>query len=645
MKLDHVFSPGIIGSLKLKNRLVVSAMSSHMGNGDGTPNEVVARYHERKAQGGWGLVFTEDLGVTRDAGSDPHVGSLWTDEQIPAWAGLVARVHACGAKMGAQIYHAGRERALAAYDTQPVAPSAVADPAMGYVPRELTIDEIRELVRAFGQAARRAKEAGFDIVEIHGAHGYLVNEFMSPFANKRTDEYGGTPENRMRFALEIVASVREAVGPDFPVSFRMNSCDYVPGGITLADAVLQARMLEEAGIDVLHVSQGVFTSKQHIIPPSYLPHMAYVDNARAIRRAVGVPVIAVGRYNDVCEAESSLRDGACDFVAMARASLADPDLPIKAEAGRLADINHCIGCNQGCTGHTSQGLPIGCMVNPLIGHEAESEFDLAPVDQPKRVLVAGAGVSGLSAALAASLKGHDVAVYEATDEVGGQWLAAGATDGKADYLAYVTWMRHQLAAREVPVLLGTPLTREAVERKRPDVVVVATGSVPVAPRSIEGLGDPALTVVAQDVLRCRAAVGGHVVVAGGGMTGLECAIFLAEQGASVDVVEMAPEVLTDAVSQPKVCLLEEIERYGVRVHTSTRMLRVEKGAVHAEKDGEAVVFSQVDGVVNALGVRPNDLLAGELADIGTRVVITGDAHDAKNGYRNIHQAFEVGLTL
>ena len=364
MELKKVFEPGKIGNLELKNRLVVSAMSSHMGNPDGTPNETVNAYLVAKVKGGWGLVFTEDLGITADAGSDPVVGSLWNDDQVPAWTETVRQVHAAGGLMGAQLYHAGRQRSLKAYDTYPVAPSALKEPAVPYVPRALTVEEIHGLVAAFGEAAARAKKCGFDCVEIHGAHGYLINQFMSTFSNKRTDEYGGTLENRMRFALEVVDAVRAAVGPDYPILFRFNTCDYVEGGIELPEAIVMAKMLEEAGVDALHCTQGMFASKQAIIAPGFVPVMHYAENAAAIKRSVKIPVLAVGRYNDIYMSEAMLRDEKADFIVMARASLADPELPNKAKAGKTEEIIHCIGCNQGCTGETAVGNRVNCIANP-----------------------------------------------------------------------------------------------------------------------------------------------------------------------------------------------------------------------------------------------------------------------------------------
>ena len=638
MELQHVFQPGQIGTLKLKNRLIVSAMSSHMGNDDGTPNEAVNRYLVRKTQGGWGLIFTEDLGITQDAGSDPIVGSLWKDEQIPAWSETVRQVHGAGGLIGAQLYHAGRQRALKAYATHPVAPSALKEPAMPYVPRELTVQEIHELVEAFGKSAARAKACGFDCIEIHGAHGYLVNQFMSPFSNKRTDEYGGTLNNRMRFALEVLAACRAATGPDYPIFFRFNTCDYVEGGIELPEAITMAQMLEEAGADALHCTQGMFASKQAIIPPSFIAPMNFVGNAAAIKAAVSIPVIAVGRFNDIELAETALRTGRADFVAMARASLADPDLPKKAEMGE--EVIHCIGCNQGCTGETAVGNRVNCLANPHTCRE--TEYDLSVVEQPKRVFIAGGGVAGLSAMQGAAERGHQVTLFEAGPEVGGQWLAAMACPGKTEYASLIFRYRQMMEQYHVELRLNTPLTRQIVEEEKPDAVIVATGSKPLM-LPIPGLDDPNFVKTALDVLRGRTTLGKRVVVVGGGMTGAETAVFLAVQGCKVTLIEMAPDIVMDAVSQPRACLLEHLKKYQVKVHTSTRLTKVDpSGSVFAEEFGEPVEFKHVDMVVNAMGVKTYDPLKKELENCGCKVVAVGDANQAKNGYKNIREGFDAG---
>lgn len=642
MKLTKVFEPGKIGKLEIKNRLVVSAMSSHMGNDDGTPNEEVNAYLVAKVKGGWGLVFTEDLGVTVDAGSDPVVGSLWNDNQAPAWTETVRQVHEAGGLIGAQLYHAGRQRSLKAYPTHPVAPSAIKEPAVPYVPKALTVEEIHDIVRAFGEAAARAKRCGFDCVEIHGAHGYLLNQFMSTFSNKRTDEYGGTLINRMRFPLEVIDAVREAVGPDYPILFRFNTCDYVEGGIEIPEAIVMAKMLEEAGVDALHCTQGMFASKQAIIAPGFIPVMNYADNAAAIKAAVNIPVLAVGRYNDIYMSETMLRDGKADFIVMARASLADPELPNKAKAGKVDEIIHCIGCDQGCTGETAVGNKVNCIANPHTCRELV--YDTSIVENPKKVLVAGAGVSGLAAAYGAAERGHHVTVYEASDELGGQWLAAMNPPGKTEYASLILNYRNMMKKYGVKVNLNTPLTKEIVETEKPDAVIIATGSTPMF-LPIPGLDNREYVKTAIEVLRGRTLYGKNVVVAGGGMTGAETAVFLGVQGCNVTMIEMAPDIITDAVAQPRACLLEHLKKYGVKVHTHTKLTKVEVGTVYAEEYGEPVEFKHIDMVVNAMGVRSYNPLEAELADCGCKVVVVGDASSTKNGYKNIREGFNAGNAI
>ncbi len=644
MKLTKIFEPGKIGNLELKNRLIVSAMSSHMGNPDGTPNEAVNSYLVRKVEGGWGLIFTEDLGVTQDAGSDPVVGSLWNDAQIPAWTETVRRVHEAGGLIGAQLYHAGRQRSLKAYPTHPVAPSALKEPAVPYVPRALEVEEIHDLVKAFGESAARAKQCGFDCIEIHGAHGYLLNQFMSSFSNKRTDEYGGCLINRMRFPLEVLAACREAVGPNYPIFFRFNTCDYVEGGIELPEAVVMAKMLEEAGVDALHCTQGMFASKQTIIGPGFIPVMNFANNAATIKASVNVPVIAVGRYNDIYMSEAMLRDGKADYIVMARASLADPDLPNKAKAGKEDEIIHCIGCNQGCTGETAVGNRVNCIANPHTCRE--TEYDLSIVENPKKVFIAGAGVAGLAAMQGAGERGHKITLFEASNEIGGQWLAAMTPPGKTEYASLIMNYRRMLKKFNVEVRLNTPLTKEIVEAEKPDAVIVATGSKPMF-LPIPGLDNRDYVKTAVEVLRGQTMYGKNVVVAGGGMTGAETAVFLAVQGCNVKMIEMAPEIITDAVAQVKSCLFEHIKKYNVEVHTHTKLTKVdgENGVIYAEEYGEPVEFKHIDMLVNAMGIRSYNPLMEELKDCGCKVVAAGDASSAKNGYKNIREGFNTGNAI
>lgn len=383
------FEPFRIGKLELKNRLVVSAMVTNYCYPDGTPTEKYLAYHEHKARGGWGLIITEDYAIAPKAGGFTRLPGLWEGSQIQPHQELTRRVHQAGGKIVAQIYHAGRETSSAITGERPVGPSPIREPSMPETPRELTVEEIHQLVEQFGDCACRAQQAGFDGVEVHGAHGYLVGAFASPFANKRCDEYGGTIQNRARFAVEIIRNIKQKCGADFPVLYRMSAVEYVPGGLEIEEAKVLARLVEKAGADCIHCSQGVYASTQHIIPPSVVARGAYVQNAAAIKSAVHIPVIAVGRINDIQVAESILQFGQADLVTMARASLADPEMPKKIQEGREDEVLRCIGCLQGCAGENGKGHCVRCLVNPLTG--IEDVYDFSPAKERKRVLVIGGG--------------------------------------------------------------------------------------------------------------------------------------------------------------------------------------------------------------------------------------------------------------
>ena len=316
-----VFEPFKINQMELKNRMVVSAMVTNYCSEDGMATEKFIAYHEHKAKGGWGLIITEDYAVTPTAGGFKKLPGLWEDGQIESHKELTRRIHEAGGKIAAQIYHAGRETSSAITGEQPIGPSALKNPTMPETPREMTVEEIHELVEQFGDCARRAKEAGFDAVEVHGAHGYLIGAFASPFSNKRSDEYGGTIRNRARFAMEIIENIKEKCGKDYPVLYRMSAVEYVPGGLEIEESKIPARLVEEAGTDCIHCSQGVYASTHVIISPSVVPRAAYVENAAEIKKVVDIPVIAVGRINDVEIAESVLQADKADLVTMARASL------------------------------------------------------------------------------------------------------------------------------------------------------------------------------------------------------------------------------------------------------------------------------------------------------------------------------------
>ena len=636
-----VFEPIRLKNLELKNRMVVSAMVTNYCTADGMATEKFIAYHEHKAKGGWGLIITEDYAVTKNAGGFVKLPGLWEDRQIESHRKLTERVHAAGGKIAAQIYHAGRETNSAIIGEQPVAPSAVREPSVPETPRELKVEEIHELVERFGDCARRAKEAGFDAVEVHGAHGYLVGAFASPFSNKRSDEYGGTIRNRARFAMEIIQNIKKKCGEDYPVLYRMSSVEYVPGGLEIEESKVIARLAEEAGADGIHCSQGVYASTHTIIPPAVFPRAGYVENAAELKKVVHIPVIAVGRINDVEIAESVLEAGKADMVTMARASLADPDMPNKVKEGREDEVIHCIGCLQGCAGENGKGNSVRCIVNPLTG--MEDEYDRTPVEKPKRVLVTGGGVSGCEAAISAAMKGHKVTLIEKSNCLGGQWIPAAVPIGKGEFASFLFWQKKMLKKLHVQILLNTIVDEELVRSYAPDTVIVATGSSPFIP-PIKGVNQDFVTN-AHDVLLGKTDVGNRVAVIGGGLVGVETADMLSLNCEKVSIIEMLPEIMKDGEPTPMKYMKERLVKNRVDIYTSTKLIEIGNHEVIAEKEGHVIKIENVDTVVIAVGVRTNNELAEIWDNLACKVIKVGDAAGVKNGYWGIREGYEAGLNV
>ncbi len=617
-------SPITVGNVELKNRFVVAPMVTVYCDQDGMATERFIRYHEEKAKGGWGLITVEDYAVD-PIGRGFWTPGLWKDEQIPSHAELVRRVHNAGAKIMAQIYHCGRQTVSALVGEQPVSASPLPCPILGEVPRQLTVPEIKKIVSQFGDTALRAKKAGFDGVQVHGAHGYLIAQFMSKYSNKRCDEYGGTLENRIRFPLEIVADIRKKCGPDFLVDFRISGDEFVTGGRTIEETRLIAMQLEKQGIDMIHVSAGTYESTWSIIPPMNITNGWIADLAAEVKKVVSIPVTTVGRINDPMLAESILASGKADLVAMGRASLADPELPKKYFEGRYEDIRPCIGCQQGCLEVLFNNEPIRCLVNPTLGFEYQDELKKA--EKPKKVTVVGAGPAGLEAARAAALAGHEVTLYEKTDRLGGQFSTAAIPPVKGDLAAYVSWEVKQLEKLGVDIRMNTEYTAELCDLEKPEKVILAAGAEHKKP-DIPGINGSNL-VTATDVLWGRASTGQKVVVAGGGMIGSETATYLASLGKQVTIVEMLPQVASDEEFTRRVLMLKMFEEKHINVMTNTKITMITDTGVQVET-GPDTVEIDADTVVLALGMAPQNGLAESLEG-KTEVVVVGDALDA-----NVH---------
>ncbi len=636
----HLLSPLRVGKLTIPNRLFVSPMVTNFCDDDGCATERYIAYHEEKARGGWGLIITEDYAVSRD-GRGYTTAGLWRDGQIAGHGELTRRVHRHGGRIFAQIYHCGRQvHPLVPHDAPPPAPSAIPCPTVRQGARELTIPEIRTIVSQFGDCALRAKTAGFDGVEIHGAHGYLIAEFMSWHCNKRVDEYGGPLPNRLRFPLEIIADIRRRCGGDFPVTFRISADEMVRDGRVLEESLYVAHVLEKAGVDGLHVSAGVYGRRYSITPPLNIDPGWIVHLAESVKKAVGIPVFTVARIVEPGMGELILRMGRADAVVMGRNSLADPRLPEKVRQGRVEDINRCIGCIQGCQGSLRRNTGIACLVNPELGYEEKREK--RPAATAKNILVAGGGIAGMQAAITARERGHAVALYEASPALGGQFALAAVPPHKGSLASFVAWQIRQLDRLGVAVHCGTKVTGALCGERKPDAVIAATGSVPLVP-PIPGLEGPSVVFAHQvlrgDVVPC----GEKVLVAGGGIVGAECADFLGCYGCSVTVIDKLPEIAGEEIDTRRSFLMRSLADRGTRLIPNCALQRVEGKTATWLADGKTHTES-FDTIVLAMGSRADDRLVRELED-SLPVIVVGDAVAARNALAAVREGFLAGCAV
>jgi 2,4-dienoyl-CoA reductase-like NADH-dependent reductase (Old Yellow Enzyme family)/thioredoxin reductase len=639
--VEPLFQPLEIRSMRLANRIVLPPMTTLLGAPDGEVSDAFVEFYAARARGGAGLITAETVDVhpyTHNlALGDRGFTAIYDDRFVAGFRRFTDAMHAAGAKTSVQLHHSGNAMVMLDPALPPLGPSAVPHPG-GAVPRSLSIEEIEEIVDAFGAGARRAKEAGFDAVDIHGGHGYLIAQFLSPYFNRRTDRYGGTLTGRLRFAIGVIQSVRDAVGEDFPIIFRFSADERVPGGRDVAESVAIAPHLAEAGADCLSITTGMHFTLGYTVAPMGKPRGLNVEAAAAVKAAVDVPVMVVGRLGDPLLAAAVLRSAKADLIAIGRGLIADPELPNKFAAGRFDDVRPCIACNQGCIGSMVRGAPFNCMVNPEAGREVEMR--ITPAASSRRIFIAGGGPAGMEAARVAALRGHDVTLYEKGERLGGQFHLGSLPPRKQEISTYLAYLESQLKKRGVRVLLGETLTLESVTTQGPDAVIVATGSEPHAV-TLPG-ADAGNVASAQDVLAGKAEVGGSVVVVGGGQVGCETAEFLDRRGRNVTLVEMCDELAPGETMLPRAALLEGLAETRIETLTGTRVVEVLPGEVVVEYDGQRRTLSGVDTVVLAVGVTPVNHLAALLSGTGVEIHVVGDAGGVSNAMVAIESGASVG---
>ncbi|MBQ9002267.1 MAG: FAD-dependent oxidoreductase [Eggerthellaceae bacterium] len=644
--LDTVFSPYSIGNCEIKNRLVVPAMVTNYCTIEGRVTDRYLKYHEEKAKGGWGLIITEDYSVQQFGKGYQRIPGAYKDELIEGNRELTSAVHAYGAKIFCQIYHPGRQATLVANENHDVvAPTPIIDPLCMTYPRTITVEEIKQVVADFGQAARRVKEMGFDGIELHCAHGYLLAEFLSPFVNKRVDEYGGCFENRVRIVKEIYEAMRTEVGSEFPIIVRFSGIEYVPGGRTEAESYELALYFEELGFDGLHVSNGAYASAppNQIIAPMHAPHALNMEVSSQIKSLVNIPVIVTNRINDPRMAETLLRMGKADFIGMGRGSLCDPHLPNKARAGELDTIRYCLGCLQGCEMPLFFNQEVTCVANPGIGLEYKDSFD--KVDTPKKVMVVGAGPAGLFAAETAAKRGHIVTVYEAQEDIGGQYRSAAYSVGKGELATLASSLRTSLNNLGVPIYLNCEVTEDLIREASPDTVVLATGAKPNTP-DIPGL-DRDNVAIAEDVLLGRVdySVEGPVVVLGGGKVACETATHVAQINHDVTVVARRPVLLTDMDPVNAICQRGYMDSFGVKTRPGCPPKAVTgEGVVFLNEAGEEEVLPAAL-VISALGYIPYNPLEEVARMLCDEVLVIGSAVEEGDVMSATKDGYEAGLQI
>ena len=547
--LSDLFSPITLRQCEVKNRILISGHVNGMAGEASLPNERELRYHEARAKGGYGLIVMGAAAVTPNSWLFPSVIQGWRDEIIPWYRKISDAVHAHGSKLMVQAWHNGHQETGFFSWAHAQCPSQIVSAGQGEAPGGMDEDDIRGAIKNYVDFALRCKEGGLDGVELHFAHGYLPQQFLSPYSNIRTDRYGGSLENRMRFGMELIEAVREAVGGEFVVGLRISGDEMIAAGLKLPDMKEIAPIWAASGkIDYLNVSGGTYRSIAPFVGPMMVPAGAFVFLAAEIRQVVDIPVFAAVRINDPVMADKIIKNGEADMVVMTRASICDPEMPNKARAGRFDDIRQCIACNEGCWERIEHHQPVTCMQNPETGREGVFKLDPAP--KSKKVVVVGGGPAGMKAAAAAKERGHEVTLFEKSAELGGAILVPAKLPARQEWSQCVRFLAHELKRLNVKVSLRTEATAARVLAENPDAVIVATGSSPFVGTAPGVVGPDAAIqveagthfVTAEDVIEGKVETGGKVVIADfqNYMKGMITAEFLADQGKDVTLIMPLP---------------------------------------------------------------------------------------------------------
>lgn len=681
--MTKLFDENYVGSLKLKNRITMSAMDLGFSN-DGTINDKFIDFYEERAKGGVGMIVIGGCYPEYKGRVWKSIIALDKDEYIPGLKRFADTMHKYDTKAAAQILHGGRSAASFFTKSRSVSASEIPHALIKEIPHALTADEIKEVIQTYVDASIRLKKAGFDAVEIHGGMGYLINQFLSPASNKRTDRYGGSVENRTNFAKEVVLAIKKEAGESFPIIFRLSGDDFIEGGLKINESIQIAKILDDAGVDTFNISPGWHESSTPILIMS-IPRSAYIFLAAAIKKNVKVPVIGSVRINDLAIAEEIINNNQADLISLGRPLIVDPGLPDKYKNGQYEDIRKCIACNQGCFDSLLNFRHVRCIYNVQAGMETEYKITMA--DKKKKIVIIGGGPAGMEAARVAALRGHHVSLYEKKDYLGGQLRYAYMPYGREEIENVINYLETQIRKLKVKITLNKEADEKIVEMENPDAIIISVGAVPIIP-PIPGI-DGKNVFLACDALDGKVNVGQDVVIIGGGTIGCETALDIAKIGAmspdvacyllkngvidkdelieyishgakNVTILEMKRKLGSGFGKSTKWVILKEIKDAGVNNINKVKVLRINdiwqdqpnkdrnpdnvKKEIIYELDGKEKSI-RADTVILAAGYKANNTFAEQFNGKFSEVYSIGDCRNVETAMGAIHEGFKVGLSI
>jgi 2,4-dienoyl-CoA reductase-like NADH-dependent reductase (Old Yellow Enzyme family)/thioredoxin reductase len=638
--MKKLFSPFSIRNCNLKNRIVMPGLASFLIENDGSYSDKTIEHYRLRAAGGPAMIIMEAHSVSPEGIVSNHQARIYDDRFINDLTKAASVIKKEGSIPAIQIHHGGRQVPFRVIDRKPFAPSNLPCPAIKGEVEPLSVKDIKRIIKQFGDAAERAVKAGFELIEIHGAHGYLINQFLSGFSNVREDQYGFDVDGRTRFAREIVREIRSRIGSEFPLSFKISAQEFVPNGLTTEESIVILKQLEKEGIDIVQVSAGNDATPEWICQPMFMKQACLVDSAAKIKAALNIPVMVVGRINDPFIADDILDQGKADLVCIGRGLLADPEFPKKALAGNFEDIRICIACNT-CMQSIFRKGQIECLVNPSLGRE--KEMRITPADHPKKIMVIGGGPGGLNVARIAAMRGHHVSLYEKAPALGGQLILGSAAQHKKELHNLINFLINQVKKHNVDCRLSTTVSIGTIKQNEPDAVVIATGSSPFIPQ-VEGIESHNI-YTSKNFFNGELININKAVVVGGGATGCEIALNLSEKGCNVTIVEQLPKIGIQIEAITRKMIIQLLKRNNVKILTNIKLSKVsENGAFVADADGNSR-FVEGDKVIITIGNKPNNDLYHEASNLGIETYQIGDCVEARSAKEAIYEGAMIGKMI